>query len=186
MSTLRVTGGKYKGRHIEVPRGEFEIRPAMDRMRESFFSILGDISGCSFLDLFSGSGIIGIEAASRGAFPVLCVERDRAKLSLLIQNVSIAEPRIECKAVPVERYILRCEQKWSLIFCDPPFPYAFKQALLESIVDSDILEPHGKILIHYPKSDILPDSYKTLRCTDEREYGRSHIRFYSMTEQDKE
>jgi 16S rRNA (guanine(966)-N(2))-methyltransferase RsmD len=179
VSTLRVTGGRYRGRVIEVPQGDFEIRPAMDRMRESLFSILGDLSGKSFLDLFSGSGIMGIEAASRGADPVLCVERDRPKLSQLIRNVSLVETRIECKAVPVERYLLRCERTWSIIFLDPPFPYAFKPALIQSIAERELLAPGGIAVIHYPKSDIMPDSCLSLRCVDEREYGRSHVRFYS-------
>jgi len=66
---MRVTGGKYCGRTIEVFHGDLEIRPAMDRMRESVFAVLGDLTGLSFLDLFSGSGIIGLEAASRGPSP---------------------------------------------------------------------------------------------------------------------
>ena len=72
---MRVTGGRYRGRTIKCPKGV--IRPAMDRMRESLFNILGNISGESFLDLFSGSGAVGIDAASRGAEPVLLVEKDR-------------------------------------------------------------------------------------------------------------
>ena len=75
---MRITGGAYCGRIIELPESSMEIRPAMDRMRESVFAILGDLTGLSFLDLFSGSGIIALEAASRGAHPVVCVERDRA------------------------------------------------------------------------------------------------------------
>ena len=65
---MRITGGLYRGRGIKCPPGV--IRPAMDRMRESLFAVLGNITGCSFLDLFSGSGIVGIEAASRGAASV--------------------------------------------------------------------------------------------------------------------
>ncbi len=71
---MRVTGGMYRGRRIDCPPGD--IRPAMDRMRVSLFAVLGDLSGTSFLDLFSGSGVIGVEAASRGAAPVVLVERD--------------------------------------------------------------------------------------------------------------
>jgi 16S rRNA (guanine966-N2)-methyltransferase len=65
---MRVTGGIYRGRIVKCPKGV--IRPAMDRMRESMFSVLGYMDGLSFLDVFSGSGMIGIEAASRGALPV--------------------------------------------------------------------------------------------------------------------
>ena len=74
---MRITGGIYRGRRIVCPPGI--IRPAMDMMRESLFSILGPLEGMSFLDLFSGSGCVGIEAASRGASLVHLVEKDRQK-----------------------------------------------------------------------------------------------------------
>jgi 16S rRNA (guanine966-N2)-methyltransferase len=179
MSGLRITGGTLRGRRIEVPKGAFEIRPAMDRMRESLFSILGCLDGYSFLDLFSGSGIIALEASSRGASPVHCVERDRDKLSLLIRNVSIAEERIACHCVPVERFILRSERAYSIIFCDPPFPYAHKAELVRSIDERGILEPGGRLLMHFPAEETLPGSHGGLTMTDERSYGRSTVRFYT-------
>ena len=82
---MRITGGLYRGRTILCPPGE--IRPAMDRMRESLFSILGDISQAPFLDLFSGSGLVGIEAASRGAQPVHLVELDAGKKATILKNI---------------------------------------------------------------------------------------------------
>ena len=82
---MRITGGLYSGRRIVCPPGV--IRPAMDRMRESVFAALGDLSGESFLDLYSGSGIIAIEAASRGASMVHLVESDRRKMPVLKQNL---------------------------------------------------------------------------------------------------
>ena len=85
---MRITGGTLKGRTIPVPPGV--IRPAMDRMRESVFAVLGDLSGSSFLDLFSGSGIIILEAASRGAVYLEAVEADRIKWKTLISNVSLS------------------------------------------------------------------------------------------------
>ena len=119
---MRITGGKYRGRTIDVEKGSLEIRPAMDRMRESVFAILGDLTGLSFLDLFSGSGILALEAASRGASPVACVEKDLDKFPALLKNVSIAEERIECHSMPVERFLLRNHRPFSIVFCDPPLP----------------------------------------------------------------
>lgn len=179
MGSLRITGGTLKGRRIEVPKGNFEIRPAMDRMRESIFSILGPLNGLSFLDLFSGSGIMGMEAYSRGAYPVTCVERDRKKLSLLIENTMIAEKRIDCHCMPVERFILRQNLSYSIIFCDPPFPYQYKTELIKTIADKGLIEKGGKLLIHYPFKESLPEQASTLICTDEREYGRSLVRFFT-------
>ncbi len=180
-STLRITGGVLKGRRIQVPQGDYEIRPAMDRMRESIFSIVGPLDGLSFLDLFSGSGIIALEAASRGASPVTCVERDRGKLGLLIKNVSIAPERVECRCMPVERFILRCERRYSVVFCDPPFPYAHKADVVRSIAERGVVEPGGLVMIHYPAEEGMPESHAGLALEDERAYGRSTVRFYRMS-----
>jgi 16S rRNA (guanine966-N2)-methyltransferase len=175
---MRITGGKYRGRTVDVPKGGLEIRPAMDRMRESLFAVLGDLSGLSFLDLFSGSGIIALEAASRGASPVACVEKDPGKFALLLRNVSIAEERIECKSMPVERFMLRNKTAFSIVFLDPPFPYRYRMDLLSSLAEGPSLAPGGLALIHYPAEDPLPDAIGALVLEDEREYGRSHVRFY--------
>lgn len=183
MVKLRITGGRYKGRSVEVPHGPYEIRPAMDRMRESLFSILGDLSGKSFLDLFSGSGILAVEAASRGAAPVECVERDRPKFPVLLRNVAIADARIECHCMPVERYVLRAERSFSVVFCDPPFPYAHKVELIESIASKGLVEPGGLLLIHYPSENVLPELAGDLVKSDQREYGRSLVRFYRRSAQ---
>lgn len=175
---MRITGGIYRGRTIELPASQLEIRPAMDRMRESVFAILGDMTGQSFLDLFSGSGIIALEAASRGAYPVMCVERDRAKFPILLKNVSISEKRIECKALPVERFLLRNRIAFDIAFLDPPFPYAFRQQLLQMLDAGSSLKPGSLALIHFPKEDLLPTRVGALELEDERTYGRSIVRFY--------
>ncbi len=107
---MRVTGGEYGGRRINVPPGE--IRPAMDRMRESVFSILGSalgsFEGLGVLDLFSGSGSMALEALSRGARYAVLVERDRGKAKVVRQNFSYVEAeRWKLVIAPVERYIKR-------------------------------------------------------------------------------
>jgi 16S rRNA (guanine966-N2)-methyltransferase len=163
---------------VEVPKGPLEIRPAMDRMRESVFAVLGELTGLSFLDLFSGSGAIVLEAASRGAFPLACVEKDPAKFAVLLRNVSIADERIECKSMPVERFLLRNKIGYSIVFCDPPFPYRYRAELLDSLAAGPTLSSGGLALIHYPREDALPDALSSLSLEDEREYGRSVVRFY--------
>jgi len=175
---MRVTGGKYCGRTVEVEHGSLDIRPAMDRMRESVFAILGDLTGLSFLDLFAGSGILGLEAASRGASPVYCVEKDPAKFPMLLKNVSIADERIECKSMPAERFLLRNKTAFSIVFLDPPFPYRYRQELLEKLSGSPTLAPGGLVLIHFPHEDPLPPEFPSLSLEDERSYGRSIVRFY--------
>ncbi len=177
---MRITGGVLCGRRISVPDGI--IRPAMDRMRESLFSIIGDLTGASFLDLFSGSGIIALEAASRGATEIDAVEADHLKRSTLINNCSISPVRIECHFISVELYIRRARRSWDYVFCDPPFPYRFKAELLRSIVASALIAPPTLLMIHRPKEDKLPEKIPPLCLADQRIYGRSIVNFYRSDE----
>ena len=152
----------------------------MDRMRESVFACLGDISGLSFLDIFTGSGIIALEAASRGAAPVDAVEMDRQKTKTLLDNVSISPVRISCHFMPAELYVKRAKNNFDIIFLDPPFPYKFKWELIAGIAASRLTANGSKIIIHRPRQDYLRLEIPNLEKTDSREYGRSIVDFFSV------
>ncbi|MDR3138251.1 MAG: RsmD family RNA methyltransferase [Treponema sp.] len=173
---MRITGGILGGRQVAVPEGI--IRPAMDRMRESVFSILGDLSRRSFLDLFSGSGIIALEAASRGADPVEAVEKDPLKGKILLQNVSISPVRIHCRFMAAELYIKRAKTAFDIIFCDPPFPYKFKAALIRDIALSSLMREGSRLLVHRPREEEYGKLPENLNSEDKREYGRSVVDFF--------
>ena len=175
---MRITGGILGGRRLVCPPGE--IRPAMDKMRESVFAVLGgSLGGGSFLDLFSGSGIIGLEAWSRGAGNVVLVEKDPGKKRTLLKNAELAEGHAKVHIIPVERYIkYGREGPFDYIFLDPPFPYRFKTQLLEMIAASNLLEDGGTLLIHHPQENDLPEEIGNLKQRDKRSYGRSVVRFY--------
>jgi 16S rRNA (guanine(966)-N(2))-methyltransferase RsmD len=173
---MRITGGIMGGRQVAVPEGV--IRPAMDRMRESVFSILGDLSRRSFLDLFSGSGIIALEAASRGAGPIEAVEMDPLKRKILLKNVSISPVRIHCRFMAAELYIKRGKTAFDIIFCDPPFPYKFKEALIRDIAASPLMREGSRLLIHRPREERYGDFPDTLVLEDRRAYGRSMVDFF--------
>jgi 16S rRNA (guanine(966)-N(2))-methyltransferase RsmD len=183
---MRITGGILKGRQIAVPAGE--IRPSMDRMRESVFACLGDLTGLSFLDIFTGSGIIALEAASRGAIYIEAVElatsnnsnniQDKSKRKTLLENVSISPVRINCRFMPAELYIKRSKTPFNIIFLDPPFPYKYKWELVENILSSNLISKGTRIVIHRPRSDYLSTEIQNLEKTDTREYGRSHCDFF--------
>ena len=175
---MRVTGGEYCGRTIKVPKGKLDIRPSMDRMRQSLFGVLGDLHGYSFLDLFTGTGIIGLEAASRGAGPVVCVEKDPAKRSLLIENLGISRDRIEVHIMPVELYVKRSKETFDIVFCDPPFPYKHRISLVTEILERALVKEGGLILMHRPSEDPMPDSVRAAALEDRRVYGRSIVDFY--------
>jgi 16S rRNA (guanine966-N2)-methyltransferase len=164
-------------RKIRCPKGV--IRPAMDRMRESMFSILGVIEGYAFLDLFSGSGLVGIEAASRGAEPVVLVERDRKKLPVIKENISIVETEIRLLGVSAESYLKSTDpDTFDIVYLDPPFDYANKEKLITLVGESGVLRARGLCLIHYPREDDLPETAGGLEEVDTRTYGRSVLRFY--------
>ncbi len=178
---MRITGGSLTGRRVAVPPGT--IRPAMDRMRESLFSILGPLDGSSFLDLFCGSGIMALEAISRGATRVTLVERDRGKRRCIVDNLTLAKespcPRPRLVITPVEAFVSRATDRYDLIYLDPPFAYRYKSDLLHRIVAGDLLEPDGRLLIHYPAEETVPAAITAdVTQDDERRYGRSTVRFY--------
>jgi len=172
---MRITGGALKNRIVICPKGI--IRPAMDRMRESIFSILGNIQGSSFLDLFSGSGICALEAASRGAYPVSLVEKDAIKFPTILKNVLISPKRIECKRMAVELYIKRNKDAFDIVYVDPPFRYKFHSQLLKDISNSSSVKKGSLILLHRSKESVI-DAIEKLEKVDERHYGGSIVDFY--------
>lgn len=176
---MRITGGKYLRRNVICPPGV--IRPAMDRMRESLFSILGDLSGCSFLDLFSGSGCVAIEAASRGASPVHLVEMDRGKKATIEKNLSFVEEEKKLFVMDAFRYIISTFEKYDIVYADPPFNMEEKVKLLESAAEAGIIKERGLFIIHYPVEEekLWPERVSGFTLSDTRKYGRSMLRFYS-------
>lgn len=176
---MRISGGSLCGRNVTCPPGI--IRPAMDRMRQSFFSILGPLDGLSFLDVFSGSGCMGLEAFSRGARPVRCVEKDPGKRRVILENLRMADDGVKLSLMPAERFIASWKEGFDLVFLDPPFDYPWKPDLLQKLADSRLLKDGGRVFIHFPSEDALPARFDgrhfTLEQTDCREYGRSIINF---------
>ncbi len=178
---MRITAGKYKNRRVECPPGE--IRPAMDRMRESLFSILtsrygGNLLGLSFCDAFSGSGLVAIEAASRGASPVHLVEMDRGKKATIMKNLSYVEERTQLHMMSVERYFQISPPASDIVYLDPPFPMENKAKLVELADKMKVVKPGGLLIIHYPREEKWPTQIGELTVIDERKYGRSVLLFF--------
>jgi len=181
---LRITGGILRGRQVKVPAGI--IRPSMDKMRESVFGCLGDLCGLSFCDIFSGSGIIALEAASRGASYIEAVEQDILKRKTLLENVSISPVRINCRFMPAELYIKRAKRSFNIIFLDPPFPYKFKWELVKTITNSVLLTNESNMLIHRPYEDFYSEKIPYLSLIDSRKYGRSVVDFFQYSKEPAE
>jgi len=175
---VRVTGGMYKGRNISCPPGV--IRPAMDRMRESLFAVLGSLEGLSFLDLYAGSGIVGIEAASRGAVEVVFVEKDPRKRSVLSRNVRLVAQGAELSFMPVERYVRSTRRRFDLIFLDPPYNQPGTLEVLQTISARGLLRPAGRVITHMPREEPPPQEVGALVLVDRRTYGRAVLSFYAV------
>lgn len=179
---MRITGGKYCGRKVVVPNGEMEIRPAMDRMRESLFAILGPLEGVSFCDLFSGSGCVGLEAASRGASLVHLVEMDRAKRPIMEKNISWAlkECNIKIFNSNVLKFIPTSRIEYDIVYADPPFPMSNKVQLAQLVERRGMVKPEGLFIIHFPtvEQDQWGESFGSLKLVDTRKYGRNMLKFY--------
>jgi 16S rRNA G966 N2-methylase RsmD len=153
----------------------------MDRMRESVFAALGNLEGASFLDIFSGTGIIALEAASRGAVYIEAVEMDRLKREVLIKNVAISPVRIHCHFVSAELYLRRAKRDFDYIFCDPPFPYRHRWELAAGIAASPLAREGTLILLHRPREDFfdgdMDGDMAFIQKSESREYGRSVVEF---------
>jgi len=141
---------------------------------------MGELSDCSFLDLFSGSGLCALEASSRGANPVVLVEKDADKFPTILENVSIAENRIECKRMSVELFIQRNSKAFDFIYIDPPFPYKFHNELLTMLASSSTTHEGSVVIMHRPREKDMQE-IDGLQKVDERRYGRSIVDFYKKS-----
>ena len=125
---MRVTGGRLGGRKLLTPpAGSREVRPTSDRARETLFSVLGDVSDLSVLDLYCGTGALAIEAISRGADSAVLVDRATALAGRNVEALGIAN-RCELVRSDAVRYLERSDERFGLIFCDPPYKLADRLA----------------------------------------------------------
>jgi 16S rRNA (guanine966-N2)-methyltransferase len=124
---LRVVAGTFKGRRLSAPRGT-RTRPTADRVREALFSMLGDVGGARVLDLYAGSGALGIEALSRGAEGVVFVERDAQALAAIERNLAAVGVEATVVRQDVMRFLARADGAFDLVFCDPPYDSASRLA----------------------------------------------------------
>jgi 16S rRNA (guanine966-N2)-methyltransferase len=120
---LRVVAGTFKGRRLTAPRGT-RTRPTADRVREALFSMLGDVGGARVLDLYAGSGALGIEALSRGAGNAVFVERDAQAVAAIERNLAAVGVEANLVRQDVVRFLARADGAFDLVFCDPPYDSA--------------------------------------------------------------
>lgn len=176
---MRVISGIYKGRVLKAPAG---IRPTEDRVKKALFDILGDVSGLSFLELFAGSGAVGIEALSLGAKEVIFVEKERLASKILQENLN----SLKAGAFVLNKDVFDSLPQFSkngkvfdLIFLDPPYYQELSKKTLQTLSAYDIVSPCGFIVIQHFKKDILPESIGIITLSRQASYGDSVLSFYT-------
>jgi 16S rRNA (guanine966-N2)-methyltransferase len=180
---MRVIAGRLRGRRLTAPKGQARTRPTSDRVREALFAMLGDVEGASVLDLFAGTGALGIEALSRGAGSALFIERDRAALQALRANLSalgLAAPSAEVhagEALVVLRAAQRRGETYDLVFVDPPYDQVRElQAPLSARLPA-VLEPAARVVVESDRRS-PPALAGVLEPLTERRYGDTLITIY--------
>jgi 16S rRNA (guanine(966)-N(2))-methyltransferase RsmD len=128
--------------------------------------------------LFSGSGILGIEAASRGASPVMLVEKDAKKRATILKNISFVQSAIDLIIAPVERFLRTDHRTWDLIFLDPPFDAEGKGDVLDAASRPPHLAAGGIAIMHVHKAEKIAAERADLVLDDRREYGQSTLLFF--------
>ncbi len=133
---MKISAGKYKGRILKSPSGSCKkIRPSSSRVKEAFFSMIGDcLEGIDFLDLFSGTGSIGLEALSRGAGRAIFVENDRLSLQALRKNIELTGTQAQTKILPLDAgralyFLSKDKESFMVAYVDPPYKIASPDVL---------------------------------------------------------
>ncbi len=185
----RVIAGKAKGRKLKMVPGN-STRPIMDKVKEALFSILGDvIPGCTLLDLFAGTGAVGIEAISRGAKFVRFIDNDKAAIRTIHEN--LAQTQLEDSAEVLHSnafgYLKRRNPtQFEIVYIAPPqYKDMWKEALTELDAHPEHLYPDALVIVQIDPSEVKPLSLNNLHLYREKTYGNTLLQFYEyLTEED--
>ena len=181
---MRIIAGEAKNRIIKTRKG-FDTRPTLESVKESLFSIIATyIEGSVFLDLFSGSGSISLEAISRGAKRAVMIEKDGEALKYIIKNIDNLAFSDRCRAykndvIRAIEILGRKNEKFDIIFMDPPYQDNVTKKVLKAIDKANILAEDGLIICEHHLLEDLEDNIASFRKTDERKYNKKILTFYT-------
>jgi 16S rRNA (guanine966-N2)-methyltransferase len=185
-AVVRVIAGFAKGKRLKAPSGK-ETRPITDMIKEALFNVIGaDIQGARFLDLFAGSGSVGIEALSRGATQAIFVDNSPAAVRIIYENLDNCgfEDHYEVYCNDVLRAVTILNKRavqFDYIYVDPPFTVeGIFMEILEKLDQSRILDPQGSIIIRTRRHQELPTVLTRLNKYRFNYYGESAIHYYAL------
>ena len=180
---MRIVGGTLGGRVLKAPAGH-ATRPTSEKVREAIFNILGDVQGAHVLDVFAGSGAIGIEALSRGAEHATFVDHDRNAVQILRKN--LAELALDSRATVIAQDATAAVKRapptpWRFVFVDPPYASDLATRAVLALPATS-LTPDARVVIEHDRRHVPPDTLGSLIRTDERRYGDTLLSFYRFSE----
>jgi 16S rRNA (guanine966-N2)-methyltransferase len=182
---MRIIGGEAKGRTIQFPSGSKE-RPTSDFLREALFNLLGPLPGKSFLDLFAGSGSVGIEAASRGAKEIIFIEKDKKIAAVTQKNIDVCGFDKKCRVLVQDiRIGLRdlCKNKYEfdIIFADPPYSQRLVGETIKLLNENSVIKKGTVVVIqHSTREDFCSFLDEKNILIDQRKYGDNALTFLKM------
>ena len=177
---MRVITGKARGVQLKTPNG-MQTRPTTDRVKEAMFSIIQfDLPGKRVLDLFGGTGQLGIEALSRGAKSAVFVDACDSACRLIHENLRRTRMEPEGKVVRSDylTYLERCREKFDIIFLDPPYAEVFLENALKRITEIDILQSGGIIVAERPVGKDLSMTFPGFTRSKDYKYGNTLLTIY--------
>lgn len=185
---MRVVAGIYRGRKLERIEG-MDIRPTSDMVKESLFNILGgEVINSNFLDLFGGTGSIGIEAVSRGAEHVVFIDSSIKSIKVLRKNLENLGIKNNVEVYNADyltaiNKLYQNSRRFDIIFLDPPYGTGIAQKALERINEKPILSGDGVIIVEHDARDAMPVSLGSIKMYREKRYGNTKLSFYHTGEQ---
>lgn len=177
---MRVITGKARGVQLKTPEG-LQTRPTTDRVKEALFSIIHfDIPGAKVLDLFGGTGQLGIEALSRGAGSCVFVDAGDKPCALIKENLRRCKMQGEGRVVRSDylEYLNRCSDRFDIVLLDPPYAEVFLENALKKLVEIDILESGAIIVAERPVGKELPWDFPGFTRSKDYKYGKTLITLY--------
>jgi len=185
---LRVITGKYKGRKLESPFGQ-DTRPTTDKVKEAVFDMIAPwIPDAVCVDLFAGTGALGIEALSRGAERCLFCDHDRSAAALVRKNIAKcgddAVRRSTVREADHRRLLSSIKGKADVFFLDPPYGRGIIPDCLERIEELDLLSDEGIIVAEHEKYDDLPERVGSLGIYRSRRYGKTMVTIYAHLDEE--
>jgi 16S rRNA (guanine966-N2)-methyltransferase len=171
---MRIISGKYKGKKL-LGFNLDGTRPTMDRVKESLFaSIQNYIPNSICLDLFAGSGALGIEAISMGAQKIVLIDNNQEAINTIKTNTQNISENIEIKKIDYKKYLKETKEKFDIIFLDPPYDNKLLNKSLKYISEYNILKENGIIICEYEKENPIT----SLKLIKEKKYGTTNIKIF--------